>query len=65
MTFCLGGLAVMITVASVPFLSPAFRKICLPFVPASEPQIINVLRALKCRSGTLVDLGSGDGRIVV
>ena len=37
---------------------------CLPYVPATTEQVHNVLRALKGRSGPLVDLGSGDGRIV-
>ncbi|OQR71556.1 protein FAM173B-like [Tropilaelaps mercedesae] len=63
-----------------PFVLPAFRKICLPYVPATSTQassdldklnrvshfqISNVLNALKgrrCKS--IVDLGSGDGRIV-
>lgn len=59
-----GGLATAISVICIPFVSPAFRKICLPYVPATKQQIENVLQGLKGRSGSLIDLGSGDGRIV-
>lgn len=47
-----------------PFVSPALRKVCLPYVPATNLQIQNVLSVIKGRKGKLVDLGSGDGRIV-
>lgn len=59
-----GGVATAISVICVPFVSPAFRKICLPYVPATTQQLQNVLLALEKRSGSLIDLGSGDGRIV-
>ncbi|KAF0314128.1 Protein N-lysine methyltransferase FAM173B [Amphibalanus amphitrite] len=60
-----GVAAVGLTAVSWPFVAPAFRKVCLPYVPATTEQVTNVLRALKGRSGPLVDLGSGDGRIVI
>lgn len=60
----LGGIATAISVICIPFVSPAFRKICLPYVPATSQQIRNVLQALEGRTGSLIDLGSGDGRIV-
>ncbi|KAK3878894.1 hypothetical protein Pcinc_016523 [Petrolisthes cinctipes] len=60
-----GGTAVVLSVVAAPFVAPALRKVCLPYVPATTIQVNNVLRALRGRSGTLVDLGSGDGRIVV
>jgi len=60
-----GGIATAISVVCFPFVSPAFRKICLPYVPATHQQIKNVIRALNGRSGSLIDLGSGDGRIVL
>ncbi|KAL2714384.1 protein FAM173B [Vespula squamosa] len=60
-----GGLAAAISIVCIPFVSPAFRKICLPYVPATNQQVQNVLQALKGRSGSLIDLGSGDGRIVL
>ncbi|XP_044289536.1 adenine nucleotide translocase lysine N-methyltransferase isoform X1 [Varanus komodoensis] len=50
-------------------LMPGFRKVPLrlqvPYVPASAKQVENVMSLLKGRSGKMVDLGSGDGRIVL
>ena len=62
-----GGLAIGLSVVTASFVSPALRRICLPYVPATEKQIANVLKLCKQCKGernTLVDLGSGDGRIV-
>ena len=61
-----GGLAVGVTVVTASFVSPALRRICLPYVPATQKQITNVLKLCRKERGrsTLVDLGSGDGRIV-
>ncbi|XP_029173343.1 protein N-lysine methyltransferase FAM173B [Nylanderia fulva] len=60
-----GGIATAISIVCFPFISPAFRKICLPYVPATHQQVKNVIQALNSRSGSLIDLGSGDGRIVL
>lgn len=53
----------------MPFVAPAFRKYCLPYVPATDTQIENILRLIngKSKNGTnrLLDIGSGDGRIVI
>lgn len=61
------GLAVYAIWAGV--LMPGFRKVPLklqvPYQPASKNQVQNVMTLLKGRHGTLVDLGSGDGRIVL
>jgi hypothetical protein len=54
----------LLSAICVPFVTPALRRICLPYVPATLDQVQNVLKGLEGRSGTLVDLGSGDGRIV-
>lgn len=59
-----GGAAVALSAICFPFVLPAFRRVCLPYVPASTEQVGNVLKALKGRKGNLVDIGSGDGRIV-
>ncbi|XP_015597730.2 protein FAM173B [Cephus cinctus] len=59
-----GGVAVALSVICIPFVSPALRRICLPYVPATTQQVDNVLHALKSQSGSSIDLGSGDGRIV-
>ncbi|OXA44060.1 ATP synthase subunit C lysine N-methyltransferase isoform X2 [Folsomia candida] len=61
----IGGGALLLSAICVPFVTPALRKICLPYVPATTSQVENVIKALKGRKGTLVDLGSGDGRIVL
>lgn len=68
-----GGLACGVSLVAFSFVSPALRRICLPFVPATDNQIRNVLKLCKkklhsggasSKNPTLVDLGSGDGRIV-
>ena len=62
-----GATAVGIVLVTTPFVTPALRKICLPYVPATERQIANVIRmarVYKRKGSTLVDLGSGDGRVV-
>ncbi|XP_077580525.1 ATP synthase subunit C lysine N-methyltransferase [Stigmatopora nigra] len=64
-TGLVGGSLVALYAVTTPFIAPALRKICLPFVPATTTQVQNVLNALRARSGTLVDIGSGDGRIVI
>ncbi|XP_060110388.1 ATP synthase subunit C lysine N-methyltransferase isoform X1 [Heteronotia binoei] len=64
-TGILGGSLVVLYSIATPFVAPALRKHCLPFVPATPKQIDNVLSVLKGRSGSLVDIGSGDGRIVI
>lgn len=63
-TGVLGGSLVALYAVAAPFVTPALRKVCLPFVPATSAQVENVLRVLQARSGSLVDIGSGDGRIV-
>ncbi|XP_029796943.1 ATP synthase subunit C lysine N-methyltransferase isoform X3 [Suricata suricatta] len=59
-----GGTLVAVYAVATPFLTPALRKICLPFVPATAKQIENVVKMLHCRRGSLVDIGSGDGRVM-
>ncbi|XP_068197125.1 ATP synthase subunit C lysine N-methyltransferase isoform X1 [Antennarius striatus] len=61
----LGGSVAALYAVSAPFIAPALRKVCLPFVPATTAQVENVLMVLRARSGSLVDIGSGDGRIVI
>lgn len=62
-----GATAVGLVLVTTPFVTPALRKICLPYVPATERQIANIMRMAqgsKGQASTLVDLGSGDGRVV-
>lgn len=59
--------AVAVTAVCVPFVTPALRKICIPYVPATPQQLQNVATALSAcptKVSPLVDLGSGDGRVV-
>ncbi|GAB6019132.1 hypothetical protein CHUAL_000754 [Chamberlinius hualienensis] len=60
-----GAAAVGICAIAIPFVSPALRKICVPYVPATATQVENVIKCLAGRKGTVIDLGSGDGRLVV
>uniref|UniRef100_A0A0N5AD05 SPX domain-containing protein n=1 Tax=Syphacia muris TaxID=451379 RepID=A0A0N5AD05_9BILA len=62
-TFGIGALA--LTATSIPFVTPALRKICIPYVPATDKQLGNVTKILKISSASspVVDLGSGDGRV--
>ncbi|KAM6350347.1 ATP synthase subunit C lysine N-methyltransferase isoform 3-T5 [Podargus strigoides] len=60
-----GGTLVALYAVVTPFVIPALRKVCLPFVPATAAQIQNVLKMLENRGGSLVDIGSGDGRVVI
>ncbi|KPP64160.1 hypothetical protein Z043_117529 [Scleropages formosus] len=64
-TGVVGGSLVALYAVAVPFVTPALRRVCLPFVPATPAQVRNVLRAVRPSSGMLVDIGSGDGRIVI
>ncbi|XP_027625691.1 protein N-lysine methyltransferase FAM173B isoform X1 [Tupaia chinensis] len=64
-TGIVGGTLVAVYAVTTPFITPALRKVCLPFVPATTKQIENVLKTLQCRRGPLVDIGSGDGRVVI
>lgn len=64
-TCAVGGSLCALYAITGPFVAPALRKVCLPFVPATTAQVTNVLSVLRSRSGTLVDIGSGDGRIVI
>lgn len=63
-TSIFGASLIGLTTVCFSFVKPALRKICLPFVPATQEQISNVLKLLNGRSGKVIDLGSGDGRIV-
>ena len=56
-------MAVAISAVCLPFVTPALRKVCLPYVPATDAQVANVLRALGGggvsaeRRRRLVDIG--------
>ncbi|KAH0631784.1 hypothetical protein JD844_019592 [Phrynosoma platyrhinos] len=60
------GTGLVLYVALAGSLALGIRKalVQVPFVPSSAKQVSNMMSLLKGRSGKLVDLGSGDGRIV-
>ncbi|XP_053690847.1 ATP synthase subunit C lysine N-methyltransferase [Sabethes cyaneus] len=62
-----GGFGIGLSIICYPFLAPALRKHCLPYVPATTKQIGNVLSAINTsnKADKLLDIGSGDGRIVI
>ncbi len=83
-----GAVVVGLAALGWPFIAPALRRHCLPFVPASDAQVRHVVEALAlpiaatkpaaahaaahaaqhtaaAHQRTFVDLGSGDGRIVL
>ncbi|NWX93546.1 F173A methyltransferase, partial [Nothoprocta pentlandii] len=61
------GLAAYAVWAAV--LMPGFRRVPLhlqvPYVPSNAQQVANAMALLEGRSGKMVDLGSGDGRLVI
>ena len=59
-----GGVGFGLIAVAVPFVLPALRKYCLPYVPATPVQTQTILRHIRGRPGKVVDLGSGDGRVV-
>nr|CDS32581.1 farnesylated protein converting enzyme 1 [Hymenolepis microstoma] len=55
-----------------PFIGPAFRRVCIPYLPATTKQLNNVSELLRLAEnhgsrhiGKLIDIGSGDGRVVL
>ena len=61
-----GATALGIVLVNVPFVTQALRKICLPYVPATERQVANITKPAKTskrQGSTMVDLGSGNGRV--
>lgn len=62
------AVAVGISVICFPFVSPALRKFTLPYIPATDNQLKNILKVLPKnpkQSVRVLDIGSGDGRIVI
>lgn len=78
-TICVGTAAIGLVCVTMPFVAPAFRKHALPYIPATDKQVSNVFKAIRQFESSknvskyvpntsnhpkLIDLGSGDGRIV-
>lgn len=63
------AVAVGISVVCFPFVSPALRRFTLPFIPATDSQLRNIMKVLpkdaRGKQIKVLDIGSGDGRIVI
>ena len=66
---CITSVAGSLVAITFPFLLPAFRKVCLPYVPASPTQITNILngfpKKVKLKPLAVAEVGSGDGRVAI
>lgn len=61
-----GALGLALVAITTPFILPALRKHCLPYVPATDAQLANLRKAFASHSkcgDSFIDVGSGDGRI--
>lgn len=63
-TSIIGAVGVALMAGALPFVTPAMRRYGLPYLPSTPLQLEKVLQYLKGRKGKVVDLGSGDGRVV-
>ncbi|XP_073322961.1 ATP synthase subunit C lysine N-methyltransferase [Pagrus major] len=65
---CLGALLTGVYGVWSLFATPGFRRVPwrlkVPYLPSSKDQTLNIMKLLEGRTGCLVDLGSGDGRVV-
>lgn len=63
------AVAIGISVVCFPFVSPALRRFTLPFIPATDSQLRNIMKVLPKealgKQIKVLDIGSGDGRIVI
>lgn len=62
----LGFAGLALVALTTPFVLPALRRHCLPYVPATDQQLCNLNKAFKRHAklgDKFVDIGSGDGRI--
>uniref|UniRef100_A0A914LJQ4 Uncharacterized protein n=1 Tax=Meloidogyne incognita TaxID=6306 RepID=A0A914LJQ4_MELIC len=72
-TCAIGAGALGLSAATLPFVLPAFRRVCIPYVPATVKQIENVVKLMDqyknanpaTRGLKIIDLGSGDGRVIL
>ena len=64
LAYGVGGVAIGTMALSLPFILPALRRYCIPYVPATKEQVRTITSLLCGRRGPVIDLGSGDGRVV-
>lgn len=61
-----GITGIALVALTTPFILPALRRHCLPYVPATNRQLSNLSRAFKRhgkKGDSFLDIGSGDGRL--
>ena len=74
--FGMAGFVAAVGCLAGPFMAPALRKYCLPFVPAEKSQLRTLMKTIRqemelgnagvsASNMKLVDIGSGDGRVVI
>jgi len=56
-----GGAGVGLLVVALPFVLPALRRYCLPYVPATPVQIERVLSSWRVERGRLLTLAAEMG----
>lgn len=64
----LGTCGLTIVAITFPFVMPAFRKYCLPYLPATTQQLTNLSSAFNrhaIKDKPFLDIGSGKGDIVL
>mmetsp|Transcript_2795 Transcript_2795/g.8496 ORF Transcript_2795/g.8496 Transcript_2795/m.8496 type:complete len:231 (+) Transcript_2795:93-785(+) len=71
---CFGGALVGISALLYPFVAPGLRRSSVPYIPATDSQLRDAFGLTKAALKTcrphkrlprVVDLGSGDGRVVI
>ncbi|KAL0277837.1 UNVERIFIED_CONTAM: hypothetical protein PYX00_004980 [Menopon gallinae] len=60
-----GIAGIIFILTTCPHLPYAIKQVRFPYFASTPKQVNNVLEALKGKSGKVIDLGSGDGRIVL
>ena len=61
----IGGAGLGLLIGTIPFVTPALRKFCLPYVPATPTQVSRLTSIMRGHAPQhVIDIGSGDGRVV-
>ncbi|CAH1270636.1 FAM173B [Branchiostoma lanceolatum] len=59
-----GGAVCLTYMVNTALVFPWYKRTTLPWIVSNRRQVCGVVRLLQGRSGNVVDLGSGDGRLV-
>eukprot|EP00049_Salpingoeca_infusionum_P005276 m.90366 g.90366 ORF g.90366 m.90366 type:complete len:221 (+) comp12915_c0_seq5:331-993(+) len=63
--FTVAGVFSALGAVLLPFVAPALRRHALPYIPTTKSQVDAIVKLCRGRPGPFLDLGSGDGRIVI